>query len=409
MHKLKQIWALFSIPNYTSLIISTLLLGICISFTYPFLSLFGVDEVGMSPSYLGYFMTVTAASSVLISTVLGRLSDRYWGRKWVIILSVSAAIIGYILFIYVRNYYVLLAVSFLCLGTASSAFPQMFAYAREEVNRSGSKQADMAINTLRMFFSLAWVIGPAIAAILLASAGFQGLFLSAAVTYGIVFLFVLIFLKNSNRQETAQKNEAPVNLRKFLLKPCIAGVLGSFILLSVASTMSLVNLPLYVTRTLHGSQSDVGVLFSVAAAVEIPLLIGVGILAAKYRKSKLIKIGAVFAIAYYALVAVTPIVWAIVPMQFLSAVAVSIVMGLGISYFQDLLPQEPGTATTLYSNTSVIGNMLGGIIAGSVAEWFGFRIVFIVCAVMAAIAFLLLLTDRESSVQAIEEHNSVST
>lgn len=409
MHKLRQVLALFTIPNYGILIVSTLLLGICISFTYPFLSLFGVDEVGMSPSYLGYFMSITAISSVLISTVLGRLSDRYWGRKWVIILSVSAAIIGYILFIYVRSYYALLIIAFLSLGTASSAFPQMFAYAREEVNRSGAKQADMAINTLRMFFSLAWVIGPAIAALLLTSAGFQGLFLSAAATYGIVLVFVLVFLKNPNRQENVQRNEPPVNLRKFLLKPRIAGVLSSFILLSVASAMSLVNLPLYVTRTLQGSQSDVGLLFSVAAAVEIPLLIGVGLLAAKYRKSNLIKIGAIFAIAYYALVAATPIVWAIVPMQFLSAVTVSIIMGLGISYFQDLLPQEPGTATTLYSNTSVIGNMLGGIIAGSIAEWFDFRVVFIACAVMAAAAFLLLLFDRESSAQAIEEHNSVST
>nr|WP_019640281.1 sugar efflux transporter [Paenibacillus fonticola] len=408
MNRLKQTLSFFSIPNYGILMISILLLGICISFTYPFLSLFGVDEVGMSPSYLGLFMTVTAASSVLISTVLGRLSDKYWGRKWVIIVSVSAAIIGYILFTQVRNYYTLLIIAFLCLGTASSAFPQMFAYAREEMNRVRAKQADMAINTLRIFFSLAWVIGPAIAAVLLASAGFKGLFLAAAVTYGIVLFFVLIFLKSSDRKMTAPTNEPPIQLRKFLMKPRIAGALGSFILLSVASTMCMVNLPLYVTRTLQGSQSDVGLLFSVAAAVEIPLLIGVGILAAKYRKSYLIRVGALFAIAYYILVGFTPIVWAIVPMQFLSAVTVSIVMGLGISYFQDLLPHEPGTATTLYSNTSVIGNMLGGIIAGSVAEWFGFRAVFIVCAVMAAAAFLLMLTNREPSTQEIGESTPAS-
>ena len=56
---------------------------------------------------------------------------------------------------------------------AVSLFPQSFAYARQVLQRDDPGRAAMGISTLRTVFSLAWVAGPPLAAVLLETGGFR--------------------------------------------------------------------------------------------------------------------------------------------------------------------------------------------------------------------------------------------
>jgi len=61
-----------------------------------------------------------------------------------------------------------------------------------------------------------------------------------------------------------------------------------------------------------------------------------------------------------------------------------------MTYFQNFIPDMPGTATTLYMNTSKVGSMIAFLIFGFTAELYGYRSVYLVCTLLAAIALILL-------------------
>lgn len=53
-----------------------------------------------------------------------------------------------------------------------------------------------------------------------------------------------------------------------------------------------------------------------------------------------------------------------------------------------------GTATTLYNNANIIGSMGGGLLAGAVGNYFGFKIVIACSAALAFLGFVLLLVPN---------------
>ena len=48
--------------------------------------------------------------------------------------------------------------------------------------------------------------------------------------------------------------------------------------------------------------------------------------------------------------------------QVFLAFYLAILLGLGISYFQDILPDFPGYASTLFANAMVIGQLCGNLL-----------------------------------------------
>ncbi|MGC4892395.1 hypothetical protein [Micromonospora sp. DT31] len=69
--------------------------------------------------------------------------------------------------------------------------------------------------------------------------------------------------------------------------------------------------------------------------------------------------------------------------------------GVGTSYAQDLLPGQPGRATTLFANTFPIGAMLAGPLLG-VATGVGHRWAYGISAALCAGGLLVLLLLRPS-------------
>jgi SET family sugar efflux transporter-like MFS transporter len=73
------------------------------------------------------------------------------------------------------------------------------------------------------------------------------------------------------------------------------------------------------------------------------------------------------------------------------------VTGLGITYMQDMLPRHPGRATTLFTNSFPLGAMLAGPLFG-LAQHFGYRLAYWICAALCAAGLLMLVTVRQRRV-----------
>jgi MFS transporter, SET family, sugar efflux transporter len=83
--------------------------------------------------------------------------------------------------------------------------------------------------------------------------------------------------------------------------------------------------------------------------------------------------------------------------QILNTIAFSIIAGVGMAYFQDLLPGKAGQATILYTNTFRVGSVLGGIMFGILISPLGFRGIFALCAVFAISALFLIILGLKNA------------
>jgi MFS transporter, SET family, sugar efflux transporter len=366
-------------------------IGVATSFTVPYLAFFLTQEVGAGPVRTTVFLILAPVSSVLMASLIGRISDR-WPIRWQLLLVAAlSGIAAAGLTAVIRNYWALLAVTVTLTAVAAALFPQSFAYARQVLERHDPARAPFAISTLRTLFSVAWVGGPPLAALVLAARGFGWTYALAAGMYALAALVVLVGLPRVPAPPTVAGAEAGPPARA-ARRGLLFLVLASLVASQTAQTLNVQAMPLFVSTELGGTVRDAGLVLGLCAALEIPLMLGFGALATRIPVRRLIVAGTVCGIAYQAVATLATAVWMLAAAQVLQAVVIATVAGLGISYVQDLLPSQPGRATTLVVNTFPIGNVLAAPLFG-LAQHFGFRLAYGLNLGLSVLGLLLLLAS----------------
>ncbi|WP_063741273.1 sugar efflux transporter [Saccharothrix syringae] len=368
----------------------SLLTGVGYALAGPFMSVFLIKQLQAGPVAVGAFLLVSSLGSIAVSTVVGRVSDSRAIRRLVLLTASSTGAVAWLLFAFVREYWLLLVVSVTLMAIASSQVPQVFAYARQVLDQTGSTRAPLAMSGLRTVMSLSWVAGPPLGAVLMAGTGFTGLFGVTALFYVLAAAAIALWLPEPGVPEPASAEAAaePPAARAEVLLASVA-----FVLLQGATSVGVAAMPLFVPEVLGGTTTDAGLVLGLCAALEIPLMLGFGALAVRHDQRRLVLLGGAVALAYYAVVLAAQATWQVMAAQVLHAVVISAVMGVGISYFQNLAPDRPGYATTLHSNTFKISAMLSGPLLG-VAQQFGYRSAYGIGLVMSVLGLALLLAAR---------------
>jgi len=264
------------------------------------------------------------------------------------------------------------------------------------------------MNVFRMFFAVSWTAGPAVAAWVMLHYHYRGMFLVAALCF-VLFVLILLCLVPPSQPRAIARAATSTPLRRALFRTDILAYFVSFSLLFTASTMGMMNLPLLVLNVLGGTGQQVGIIYSIAPAFEIPFMLYFGLLATKADLARLIRISVVLAVIYYALLVFVGAPWQIYPLQILSAAITAVVGGIAITFFQNFLPDEPGTATNLYSTAGRVGSTAGFIAFGTIASAFGHRAVFLACTALCVIALAVLFAGRDPVFQAgLRERNPSS-
>jgi SET family sugar efflux transporter-like MFS transporter len=366
-----------------------LAVGISTALFHPFLALFLSAEVKAGPVKVTTFLVAAPLAGVIAAWVIGRLSDRRAIRRALLIGAALAGVAGSAVAAVVRDYWVLLGLAVTAFALAGSLFPQTFAYARQVLQQHDPGRAAMGISSLRTVFSVAWVAGPPLAAALLSAGGFRYMYGTAAVMYLLAALVAIIWLEPLGPvpvADPAVRADAPHSSSRASLILLAVG----FTLLQCPLTLGAQTLPLYVSEVLGGRVSAAGLLLGLCAALEIPLMLAFGALTTRIPIRALILGGAVCGVAYYAIATAVTSVGPLYPAQIVNALFIASVTGLGISYVQDLLPAEPGRATTLFTNTFPIGSMLAGPLFG-LAQNFGFRWAYAICTALCLAGLVVLV------------------
>jgi MFS transporter, SET family, sugar efflux transporter len=370
-----------------------LTVGISTAVVGPFLSLFLSTAVHAGPVKVTVFLIGAPLAGVVASTLLGRLSDRRPIRRKLIIGAAVCGLIGTLVTAFVRDYWVLLGLTVTATALAGSLFPQTFAYARQVLLRDSPGRAAMGISTLRTVFSLAWVAGPPLAAVLLDLGSFRYVYGMAAAMYALAALIAIFWLDEVDAPAPANPDEpaGPVENQARVLLTVVA-----FTLLMVPLTLAVQTLPLFISVDLGRDVSDAGLILGLCAALEIPLMLGLGALTTRVPLRPLVLIGAVCGVAYYGLAAVTTNVGLLFAGQLLNALFIAAVSGLGISYVQEMLPGQPGRASTLFSNTFPIGAVVAAPLFG-LSQHFGYRLAYVMATGLCLGGLLVLLLVRNTA------------
>lgn len=371
----------------TGLISSAFVLGTAVSFAAPFLSKWGTEEVGFSPKAFGIFMTITSLSAMIVSIGLARLSDFRVSRRKILLLGAACGVGGFSCYAFLRNPVLLLLAGCTLHAVASVCFAQLFSFVREAIRKDtdDSGSASMRISVVRVCFSFSWTLGPAIGATLLIVFGFQGLFLSAAALYLLFMIGIWFFVPTAAPKPLVRQIQIPPLWETLKSRP-IALSFISFALIFAANAINMLNLPLALTRTLGGSDKDLGIVFGIGPLAEIPLMLWFGNLAGKGHTLQLIRIGFLITLVYYAGLYFSYAPWHVYLLQILSGASFAILTNVAILYFQDLCPDQLGLATSLFSNAQAFGAMLGMLSFGFLVEGVGHQLSFAVCAAITGIA-----------------------
>ncbi|EFG1089946.1 TPA: sugar efflux transporter SetB [Escherichia coli] len=375
----------------TAFLIVAFLTGIAGALQTPTLSIFLTDEVHARPAMVGFFFTGSAVIGILVSQFLAGRSDKRGDRKSLIVFCCLLGVLACTLFAWNRNYFVLLFVGVFLSSFGSTANPQMFALAREHADKTG-REAVMFSSFLRAQVSLAWVIGPPLAYALAMGFSFTVMYLSAAVAFIVCGVMVWLFLPSMQKELPLATGtvEAPRrNRRDTLLLFVICTLMWG------SNSLYIINMPLFIINELHLPEKLAGVMMGTAAGLEIPTMLIAGYFAKRLGKRFLMRVAAVGGVCFYAgmLMAHSPVI--LLGLQLLNAIFIGILGGIGMLYFQDLMPGQAGSATTLYTNRSRVGWIIAGSVAGIVAEIWNYHAVFWFAMVMIIATLFCLLRIKD--------------
>ncbi|EFN5361031.1 sugar efflux transporter SetB [Escherichia coli] len=380
----------FDLTSMAFLIVA-FLTGIAGALQTPTLSIFLTDEVHARSAMVGFFFTGSAVIGILVSQFLAGRSDKRGDRKSLIVFCCLLGVLACTLFAWNRNYFVLLFVGVFLSSFGSTANPQMFALAREHADKTG-REAVMFSSFLRAQVSLAWVIGPPLAYALAMGFSFTVMYLSAAVAFIVCGVMVWLFLPSMQKELPLATGtvEAPRrNRRDTLLLFVICTLMWG------SNSLYIINMPLFIINELHLPEKLAGVMMGTAAGLEIPTMLIAGYFAKRLGKRFLMRVAAVGGVCFYAgmLMAHSPVI--LLGLQLLNAIFIGILGGIGMLYFQDLMPGQAGSATTLYTNTSRVGWIIAGSVAGIVAEIWNYHAVFWFAMVMIIATLFCLLRIKD--------------
>ncbi|MDQ8198880.1 sugar efflux transporter [Pelagicoccus enzymogenes] len=390
--------ALHRQPHFTGLLASTFALGTAFSFAVPFLSKWGLEAVGMSPRQFGLFMTATSLCAIFASTGLARLSDTRFSRRRMLLVGSLGGVSGFAGYALVRDPFILLLIGCSLHAVASICFAQLFSHVRESYQYSGDKQktSSISLSVVRVTFSFSWTVGPALGATMLIAFGFRGLFLAASLLYALFLLGILRFVPEK-KPARPDRSSPQTSLWKTLRHPRLLLSFLSFAAVFAANAINMMNLPLAITRSLNGKESDLGIVFAIGPVAEIPLMIWFGQLASRGHQLMLIKLGFLITSLYFAGLYLSSSPWHVYALQLLSGASFAILSNVAILYFQDLAPNQMGLATSLFSNAGATGNLLGMLSFGFLVEQWGNQGTFLACCAVASIGLALILSVKEPS------------
>lgn len=355
------------LPMAVLLSASLCAIGVSLASTTPYDAVVAIEHLGITHANYALILTVASLVGLVASVALGWLSDHIGDRRLLVLATALIGTIGFGIMYAFRTPVAFAIVWCIILPFGNAAFSQTFAYARVYYDQHRPGDAEFRITVLRSIYAASWIIVPPLAGWIAAVYQVFDIYLLAAIAYLVCGAISLGMLADPATRLVG-KPPAPVEKgTSYIAPPMLVGI-GGVLLINVSIRLSGTVTPLAMVSNFGGNIGDVGIANGIRAALEIPLMLGWGMLGRRFRKHTLIAASALIYAVYVALMTqaqtVTDVFWLQVP----CAVAIAALMSVPISYLQEAIRGRVGLSTSLLDVTLVFAGLasagLFGLFAG---------------------------------------------
>lgn len=368
---------------YRSAFLALLIAGIGLSAATPQLTLFMVRDLGAPLPVAGLYYITNLAAPVA-GYVVGRWSDRTNDRLLWFRICALIGTAGWLAMAAAKTVWLPFVISTVALSVAGGSMAQLFAACRDELSRHPTKAENRVIATIRMAFTVGWILGPVF------GSWFGGVFGLRAllVATGVCVFAQLIPLgrQRVERYHNLSVPHRPASRRQIdHLMPLLIFT-AVCVLAMTGDTIKFGYLPIYMAEQLHVSDSVRGAVIGIQPLLELLLLPLVARLADRFGPMQMMTVGAALGLGGNFAYATSTSVGGLFLGQALTAGLWACVGALGVSIAQQLYPEGVGTASGIFLGTIPLASAIGGAIGGLGVAAIGLPHVFFLPAVLTTLA-----------------------
>jgi MFS transporter, SET family, sugar efflux transporter len=326
------------------------LFGFAGAATSPYLSVIGIQELGMSDRAYAVVMAAGALVSVLASVLIGNLTDRLGSYRLMLALCAMAGVIGFTGVYLLPSFesFALAKVLFVPLFTA--LYPLLFANVRTETASLPSAEVASINSGVRAVLSLSWVLVPGVVGVALAESRSM---LPAFLFAGLASLACLaLFVFGMTKPDKALKVRPSESFFRAFAAFSQRGLWLRLLAVSLITAMLHMNgavLPLIVTDQAGGAVADVGVLVGIVAALEIVFIIGWGYAERYVSQLAIFVSGTVIYALYLFLLGNITAVWQAYALTGIAGLGAAAIISIPVTYLQNLIAHKAGLGASLIS------------------------------------------------------------
>lgn len=324
--------------------------------TQPFLTLY-LSGRGLSSEHIGVLLAVGACAGIVAQPLLGYLNDRSDDARRLLILSALVSPIIYMFYALVHAYLLLLCVA-MVYAIVQSTGPIADAMAVQSANTN-----QFTYGEVRLWGALSFAITTMVAGYVYHT---TGLSLAFFVYGGLSLCLIVIARLLPKNRKAPQASEMLLHgVWNVAKDKRLMGFIAICFILSTAITINFTYLPLYF-KALHYPLAWVGLNFTVAALVEVPLFYVSGILMKKIGAVSVIVIATSLYAMKYFLMGLAPPPGIVILIQVLDGIGYALYWSAGVQIVSELSPKgRNATAQTLFgaiatSFSSIAGSVIGG-------------------------------------------------
>tara|TARA_R110002095_G_scaffold214311_1_gene206156 strand:- start:1397 stop:2776 length:1380 start_codon:yes stop_codon:yes gene_type:complete len=358
----------------------------------PVMSLYAGDLKGVTPLLLGLAISAYGLTQALLQIPFGLMSDRF-GRKKIITLGLLLFVAGSIVAALSTTIYgIILGRALQGSGAVAAAVMALAADLTLEQNRT-KIMATIGIS-IGISFGIAMVIGPLLASVV----GLQGIFWFTAVL-AIIGIIILHKVVPQPASISVHKDAEPIPalIGKVLKDRQLLRLdIGIFCLHLVMTAMFVV-LPIVLRGKLGIAAEDHWMVYLPVLALSVLAMVPFIILAEKKRKMKAVFVGAVLTLsmACLGLYQLSGNLWGVLAALFIFFTAFNLLEATLPSLISKIaFAGGKGTAMGVYSSSQFFGAFCGGIAGGLIWDAYGLSEVFLFCAIVLLLWFVVALSMK---------------
>jgi MFS family permease len=354
---------------------------------FPVFALYVTELEGATPLLMGVAMGVYGLSQGILQIPFGMMSDHF-GRKPVILAGLLLFVLGSIVAGLSDSIYGVIAGRALqgCGAIAAAVMALMADLTREEQRTKAMATVGMSIG---VSFALALVLGP----VMNSWIGLSGIFWFTAVM-AVTGMAILWFVVPDPVTHRLHRDAEPVpaQFARVLSDGQLLRLDAGIFLLHMILTSSFMVLPLVLKDVVGLAAERHWWVYLPVLLLSVLTMVPFIIQAERHRKMKKVFLLAVamLGLSQLGMVWLHTSMWGAVSMLYVFFTAFNFLEASLPSLVSKIAPVESkGTAMGFYSSSQFIGVSLGGVISGWVLGHHGYTGIFILCAILALIWFVL--------------------